>query len=87
MATKNQPKPKKRMGRPAKSESGATVAQVSLRLIESDRALLDAIRVQEQQRVDGMGLPMQVSPADALRILLRSEAKRRGLLAETAIAS
>lgn len=79
MATKKQPKPKVRQGRPPKSPSGSTVAQVNLKLIESDRAILEAIRAEEQARADQLGLPVHLSPADALRILLRSEGKRRGL--------
>jgi hypothetical protein len=84
MVDKKQPKPKAttgRLGRPAKSTGGVADFIVGLRLSPPDRALLEAIQAEEQKRVTELGLPMQVSPADALRIMLRSEGKRRGLTA------
>lgn len=71
--------PKGQGGRPAKNAGTATTEQVSVRLIPADLALLRAIQAQEQERMDQMGVPMQVSPADAVRIILRAEGKRRGL--------
>lgn len=89
MATKKpkQPKPSGRTGRPSKSEGAAATSQVNLRLTPADRALLDAIQAQEQARMDELRVPMQVSPADALRILLRDAAERRGLVEPVAKAS
>lgn len=83
MAPKKQTKATKtRMGRPTKSESGATVAQVSVRLTEDDLKLLETIREEEQARADEHGLLLRISPADVFRILLRN----RGRETETPVA-
>jgi len=72
--------PKGQGGRPTKNAGTATTEQISVRLIPADLAILRAIQEQEQARMDGLGVPMQVSPADAVRIILRAEGKRRGLV-------
>jgi hypothetical protein len=85
MASKKTPTPRRpgpakgQGGRPAKSTGTSTTEQVNVRLIPADLALLHAIQAQEQERMDQMGVPMQVSPADAVRIILRAEGKRRGI--------
>lgn len=79
MATKS--KPKNRGGRPTKSPAGPVITQVNARLTAEDLALLTALQAQEQARLDSMGtVRVRVSPADTLRIALRREAERRGLL-------
>ena len=64
-------------GRPPKGGEAAT-RKVTLGLTTSDSALLDAIQRQEQEAADRLGITL--SPADALRIALRREGERRGLL-------
>lgn len=77
MARKNAPPAKSRAGRPPKGGEAAN-QRVNVRLTDADSALLDAIRVQEQEAADRLGITL--SPADALRIALRREAERRGLV-------
>lgn len=72
------PAPKHPGGRPPKGGEAAT-RKVTLSLTTADSALLNAIQAQEQERMDRLRVPMQVSPADALRIVLRDEAERRGI--------
>ena len=90
MATKKTPAPRRpgppkgQGGRPAKSAGTSTTEQVNVRLIPADLDILHAIQAQEQARMDELGIPMQVSPADAVRIILRAEGKRRGLVPEGA---
>lgn len=64
-------------GRPPKGGEAAT-RKVTLGLTSADSALLSAIQAQEQAAADRLGITL--SPADALRIALRREAERRGLL-------
>jgi hypothetical protein len=80
--TKRRGPPKGRGGRPTKSGEIATTEQINVRLIPKDLDLLHAIQAQEQARMDDLGVPMRVSPADTVRILLRAEGKRRGLAAD-----
>jgi hypothetical protein len=82
--TKRPGPPKGSGGRPTKSAGTATAEQVSVRLIPADLDILRAIQAQEQARMDELGVPMQVSPADAVRIILRAEGKRRGLVGASA---
>ena len=83
MARKNAPT-KPRTGRPPKSAE-PTVDRVTLRLTRADRELLNSIQAQEQEAASRLGLTL--SSADALRIALRREAERRGLVQETRAAS
>lgn len=76
MATKK-PTKKHPGGRPPKGDK-ATSRVVGVRLTDADSALLSAIQAQEQALADRLGITL--SPADALRIALRREAERRGLL-------
>jgi len=76
MARKNAPA-KPRTGRPPKGEK-ATNRVVGVRLTDADSELLDAIQAQEQATADRLGITL--SPADALRIALRREGERRGLV-------
>lgn len=78
------PAPKHPGGRPPKGGEAAT-RKVTLSLTTADSALLNAIQAQEQTAADRLGITL--SPADALRIALRREAERRGLVQETRAAS
>jgi hypothetical protein len=82
MARKNTPT-KPRTGRPPKSAE-PTVDRVTLRLTRADRELLDSIQAQEQEAASRLGITL--SSADALRIALRREAERRGLVEASPVA-
>lgn len=87
MATKKptkKPTKKHPGGRPPKGDK-ATSRVVGVRLTGADSALLSAIQAQEQASADRLGITL--SPADALRIALRREAERRGLIESMAQAS
>lgn len=83
MARKKAPA-KSRTGRPPKGGE-ATVHKHSVRLTEADEAVLLALQAREQARANALGLVL--SPADTLRIALRREAERQGLIAPMARAS
>lgn len=79
MASKNtHAKPRTgRTGRPPKGDA-PTVDRVTLRLTRADREVLEALRAQEQKTANSLGLTL--SSADVLRLALRREAERRGLV-------
>lgn len=83
MARKKAPA-KPRIGRPPKGGE-ATVHKHSVRLTEADEAVLLALQAREQARANALGLVL--SPADTLRIALRREAERQGLIEPMAQAS
>ena len=83
MARKKAPA-KPRTGRPPKG-GGATIHKHSVRLTEADEAVLLALQAREQAKADALGLVL--SPADTLRIALRREAERQGLVETVAKAS
>ncbi len=74
---------KRRAGRPPKGGEAA-VDRVTLRLTPADRELLDSIQAQEQEAASRLGITL--SSADALRIALRREAERRGLVEASTVA-
>lgn len=86
MTTRTQPKATK--GRPAKNAGGAADHLVGLRLAPSDRGLLDAILLDEQNKLRASGIMSAVAdllkPADLLRSMIRAEAQRRGLAGDGA---
>lgn len=69
---------KPRSGRPPKGDK-PTSHVVGVRLTDDDHAALLALRAQEQEAADKLGVTL--STADVLRLVLRREAKRRGLTA------
>lgn len=83
MARKNT-STKTRTGRPPKGDA-PTVDRVTLRLTRADRKVLDALRAQEQETANQLGLTL--SSADVLRLVLRREAERRGIIEPMAQAS
>lgn len=83
MARKKAPT-KPRPGRPPKSGE-ATIHKHSVRLTEADEAVLLALQAREQAKANAFGLVL--SPADTLRIALRREAERQGLIEPMAQAS
>lgn len=76
-------------GRPPKDAHGAADHIIGLRLTPPDKALLDAIVGQEQDKLRAAGMMTAVAglvrPADVLRSMIREEAQRRGLAIEARV--
>ena len=75
---------KPRTGRPPKGGQ-ATSHMVGVRLTDADHAALVALQAHEQETASLVGLTL--SPAYVLRLLLRREAEKRGLIEPMAQAS
>lgn len=78
--------PKGQGGRPPKAPADTATTSVTTRWTDTDKALLDALveREREAAREAGLAAADRVTVSDVLRLLVRQEAKRRGLVPEGA---
>lgn len=79
-------KPASPRGRPPATPGQPTSHLVGLRLTDEDRALLEAVTAHDRAAMIAAGtlptLAARFTHVDALRVLLREGAQRRGLAAE-----
>jgi hypothetical protein len=74
--------PKGQGGRPPKAPADIATTSVTTRWTGADKALLDALVESEREaaRAAGLAAADRVTVSDVLRLLVRAEGKRRGLL-------